>query len=328
MGKMDKTTLVDNLSGKLVSFWQSEVIKLAVELGLFAFFPGHLEEIALRIKHPIPLNKLERLLRALWEVGLVRLEDTQWLLTPMGELMFPGKGCFMDAAALMWSRVHQQWRDKLSINILNEDEQFSPTFKDVCDDPEELAIYQRAIDGYANDTFPIVNAEINWAKHNKVFSMGRMSIVIVQKLLRQYKNLKAILINPDRPFYDAIFDDDVRARIQTGHIDEMAEWNFKVDAVLLPRFLHEYPDKDALVYLSAIRSILSPSGTLYIFELLLESHTPSGSLLDINMLAETGGKERNQHDWDALLLKAGFSLKQVRPILPHLALLVGKTSDQ
>ncbi|MDM8549532.1 methyltransferase [Desulfobacterales bacterium HSG2] len=51
---------------------------------------------------------------------------------------------------------------------------------------------------------------------------------------------------------------------------------------------------------------LSSDGTLYLLELLLSEELPDGGLLDLNMLATTGGRERSYEAFSELLASAGF----------------------
>ena len=45
--------------------------------------------------------------------------------------------------------------------------------------------------------------------------------------------------------------------------------------------------------------------------MVLDDGAPSGGLLDLNMLVMTGGQERNEQQFTALLNRAGFQLLDV-----------------
>jgi hypothetical protein len=91
----------------------------------------------------------------------------------------------------------------------------------------------------------------------------------------------------------------------------------------MPRFLHYFPDSDALTLLQQAYKVLPVSGVLYLFELVLKPDTPAGGLLDLNMLAESGGRLRTFQEWESLLSKTGFSVQDIQTVNPHLHLIQG-----
>lgn len=99
------------------------------------------------------------------------------------------------------------------------------------------------------------------------------------------------------------------------------------DAILLPRFLHYFPDMEARALLSTAKEKLKNQGKVYLFEMLLPENTASGGLLDINMLVESGGKLRTLDHLKALLNDVGLKLTSLQVLSPHLHLLTGDSLD-
>jgi len=97
----------------------------------------------------------------------------------------------------------------------------------------------------------------------------------------------------------------------------------KADAILFPRFLHYFPDEEAIFRLKNSKEQLSNNGSIYIFEMILQNNTPMGGLFDLNMLAETGGKVRLLEEWQYLLFSSGFRLTDIHKISPVLSILKG-----
>jgi hypothetical protein len=82
------------------------------------------------------------------------------------------------------------------------------------------------------------------------------------------------------------------------------------DAYLLAAVLHDWGDEDAIRILVSCREAMRPDSTLVLAELVV----PSGNdphvakMLDILMLlTNVGGRERNEAEWEALLVRAGFT---------------------
>jgi hypothetical protein len=90
---------------------------------------------------------------------------------------------------------------------------------------------------------------------------------------------------------------------------------------MLKHLLHGRRDEVAIAMLKNCRAVIPPDGSLLIIEFILPplvSHADvelEGHLMsDLNMLAVTGGKERSERQWRALLEAAGFQLTGVYPV--------------
>ena len=79
--------------------------------------------------------------------------------------------------------------------------------------------------------------------------------------------------------------------------------------------LHDWGDEDAARILAAVRRAAAPGSRLLVVEVLVPD-TPGpdhSKLLDIIMLAVTGGRERTREEYEQLLANAGFKLEGVVP---------------
>jgi O-methyltransferase domain len=87
------------------------------------------------------------------------------------------------------------------------------------------------------------------------------------------------------------------------------------DAYLLKAIIHDWADDQSLTILRNIRSAITPKGKLVILELVLPEGAPShpGMLLDLEMMVQTGGRERTASEYANLLAQAGFQQTRVVP---------------
>lgn len=87
------------------------------------------------------------------------------------------------------------------------------------------------------------------------------------------------------------------------------------DAYLLMDVLHDWDDEAAARILRAVRAAARPKARLLVIETLVaeEPGPHFGKLLDIIMLAATGGRERTRSQLVALLTETGFRLERVLP---------------
>jgi hypothetical protein len=313
--------LVGNLSGDLVGFWKSETIRLAVKLGILDDLPGQLKEIGRKVD--IPLPNLERLLRALWEIGIVHKKGGRWSLTRKGSLLAPCNRSFIAAAALMWPQVQEAWQ-RLKDKLLTPEIHHHPTFKEETIDENSLKIYRCALKGYAQEDFHKIATWPLWKEHSIILGLGQTAITVLPHILRAYSSLNAIILNEDRPLYHVPFEDEFQSRIQQIFANIYKPWDIKADAAILPRFLHYFPDEEACQILRNVHSALSQDGKIYLFEMVLDPKHPKGGLLDLNMLAESGGKLRTWYQWKGLFNRANFYVESCQTVKPHLQFIVGR----
>ena len=80
------------------------------------------------------------------------------------------------------------------------------------------------------------------------------------------------------------------------------------DVYVLMEVLHDWPDAECVDIMSAIRRAAEPGASLLVIEnVLAEEPDPHGHILDVLMLAVTGGKERTVSQLSELFDRAGFS---------------------
>lgn len=87
------------------------------------------------------------------------------------------------------------------------------------------------------------------------------------------------------------------------------------DAYLLKYILHDWDDARCLIILQNIRRAIRPRGTLMIFDTVVGQSTSNdmSTLMDLNMLVMTGGRERTEPELRDLLARSGFAFKRVVP---------------
>jgi hypothetical protein len=314
------------LSSEFVNFWRTESIQLAIRLKIFDSLPATLEDIG--IKTSIPLEKISRLLRALEETGIVEKSKEKWLLTKKGDLFYPLKNSHMASAALMWPKVQEQWKT-LHHKLKNAQDVYHPTFKENTNDNKLIAIYQRAIDGYSNIDFQEIGNFVEWHHHKSILALGRTAVSATQHLLEQQKHLKALIINKPCSMNNFNIPKFLEKRLSKICLDFKEKWPaFRVDAIFLPRFIHYFPDKKAVSVLKKLIKSLSKNGKIYVFEMILFDEKPDGGLLDINMLAESGGKLRTASQWRNLFKEAGLRVSKIERKMNHLYLIEGALHDE
>jgi len=265
------------LSAEMVSFWKCETLFSASELGVFSHLPGTVEKITEQTA--MPAEKAFRLMRALWELDLVHPVDKEWHLNSKGELLLSP---WVESAARMWRTVQRQCWCELSEALQNPLEKHFPTFKELEEDTSKREVYLEALDGYAIEE--LKDTYLNLDECRSLAVTGRASLPIISSMERMYPDIKIEFFAPKLV--------SPKSRKSTEIVNYLKEWPVVADALLMTKFLHYWPDAEVREILKRAKE--SAKKKLFLIEFTLSNSSPGGSLLDLNMLVESGGKERTQ----------------------------------
>ena len=303
-------TLTEKLSDDLVGFWKTFVIYTGVKLNIFDYLPATLETLVDKIA--IPSENLTRILRALWEIHLLTFEPHTALykVTDKGQLLQRfEKESFLAAAAILWANVAaQDWSNlptKLALTLPSH-----PSFKDHEVDEQMNTVYLQALEGYAIKDIGkfLTNSPL---LKQKLIGFGRSSLGVMKYLARLSPLNAAVFVGAQVP----------SQYLQPTNLQliEDLEQAKEYEVGLLCRFLHYFDDNMALAYLDKMFQLNIKK--LLVFETILSQDKPTGGLLDINMLMETGGKLRTVQQWQQLFHQSHYSVVAIDKVHPYLSLL-------
>jgi hypothetical protein len=274
-------------------------------------------------------DALYRLLRALASIG-VTAETTagHFRLTPFGQPLRK------DAPQSAWPSV-VFWADLLADDwsLLADCVRAGKPASQVRDpnipsrwsqEPEGYAIFQAVmgtapIEGYA----PIARAW-DFSQARVVADLGGGGGSLILAVLELYPHLRGMLVDLESSIAAArprFADEKLSSRcaLLVADLDEGVPPG--ADVYMLKQVLHGYQDEDAITVLKNCRAVIPQDGRLLIMEFVLpplvsqaDPQLETRLMSDINMLAVTGGKERSERQWRALLEAAGFSLRQVHAV--------------
>ncbi|WMY95962.1 MAG: methyltransferase (plasmid) [Arsenophonus sp.] len=295
------------ISDKMVSFWQTETIYIATKLKVLDGLPGKTEDIAKKIK--LPSKHLEKLLRALWELDFVKNQSGYWELTENGKIIVPHKNNFLSSAAIMWSDVHKiSWKNL--INIIYKGKDKKHTLFKIKASNKKRKTYHHAIDGYAMKDFSFLLSFINWKKYKKIIGIGRSAKILIEEALIKHKHLEGLLLGEDYIFKPISIHSSIKSRYHLQKHVLYKPWPEMADVILFPRVLHYWPDNLVVSILQEACNALLFNGKIYLIEMFIDKNTSQGALLDLNILAESGGKLRTFNQWKNLLKHSSLSIIQ------------------
>jgi ubiquinone/menaquinone biosynthesis C-methylase UbiE len=175
----------------------------------------------------------------------------------------------------------------------------------------------------AEDYAPIA-AAWDFSRAKVVADLGGGGGSLILAVLGLNPHLRGMLVDLESSVDAAkarFAEEDASSRCELIAADLTQSVPVGADVYMIKHVLHGRRDAEAITILRNCRAVVPQGGSLLIIEFILpplvsqadpqlESHLMS----DLNMLAVTGGKERSEREWRALLEAAGFILTGVYPV--------------
>jgi len=270
---------------------------------------------------------LRRLLRALATFGIV-VESSldRFALTPLGaplskaapDSVWPEVVFWADLLADSWSYLTDCVRTgTTSFEVMKREGIVSRWSKD----PDASAIFRAVMGtGPAEDYMPLARAW-DFSNHRVVADLGGGGGTLILAILQAYPAIHGMLVErPEsidraRPRFAA---EGLGSRCTLIAADLAESVPPGADVYLLKHVLHGYNDDAAIGVLKNCRSVIPANGYLLVIEFVLpdlfdrvDRELEHRAMSDLNMMAVTGGKERNASEWKQLLLQSGFELRRI-----------------
>ena len=175
--------------------------------------------------------------------------------------------------------------------------------------PEEAAVFGRAMTAKAAAQIPAILDAYDFSRFGVIADIGGGRGHLLRAALDAAPGAEGVLF--DLPEVIDAFDLDAR-RISLQPGDFFSDQFPSADAYLLMEVLHDWPDEDCVAILSAIRRAAPPGACVLVIESVIEDlQDPRPPILDVLMLAITGGRERTPDELDELFDRAGFRKRAV-----------------
>jgi hypothetical protein len=291
------------LSADMVGYWRTMSLKAATEVGLFDLLPADHRQLADSTSiHP---SRLLRFLRALGELGVIRLVRDEYVLTEKGQyLRSDHPKTLVSAPEEYGGDLLRRWGKLPAIlrgAVVDQD-----IFDHVSNDEARLHGHHQMLASYAMHDYEFLVLELTFNADDVVFDAaggtGTLSSLIKK-------------CHPDADVYCGDKAEIVQQRLYEGiqylPFDLFNAWPIRADKLILARVLHDWNDEQVVFILQNARAALKPGGELLVFEMLLSKSGYSGGLCDLHLLAVTGGQERSEGHYSSLLDSAGFEITKI-----------------
>jgi len=266
---------------------------------------------------------LHRVLRGLVTLGVCSEEhDGRFALTARGEwLRSETPGSLRGLAILSGEEYAHAWGGLLHSAMTGQtafDHVFGMRQWEHREQHPELSEYFSAglRQGTARDAAAIL-AAYDFSSFRTVADVGGGHGALLAAILQAHPSLSGILF--DQPHVVAgagpsLEAAGVAARCQVvggSFLDGVPDG---ADAHVLKSVIHDWDDEQSLAILRNCHRALPEQGTLLLVERIVPARgqqDPATVLVDLQMLALTGGRERSEDEYRALLAAAGFTLTRV-----------------
>jgi SAM-dependent methyltransferase len=179
------------------------------------------------------------------------------------------------------------------------------------DHSNEAKVFNQAMAGKSAGVVPTVVDAYDFGPFRTVADIGGGRGHLLRAILERAPTVSGILFDLPHVIADA-------SSIESSRLQLMAGDFFRgplpvADAYVLMEVIHDWADDKAAEILAAVRRVAPGGARLLIVEALVsESPGPHfGKMLDIIMLAVTGGRERTRSEYEKLLASTGFRPERV-----------------
>lgn len=274
-------------------------------------------------------RSLQRLLRALASLNVLEeLADGRFTLTPIGEQLRGDVPGSLRAAVIFYGgrRHWTAWGSLLesvkSGNTVFGARTTSSFFEMASRDPAGAKIFNEAMAALTGPVNAGVVASYDFSGVGTLVDVGGGYGALLTSILLANPHVRGMLFDIPPVIEGArgrIAAAGLAQRCQLVDGDVFVAVPRGGDAYILKWIIHDWDDELSIAILSNCRKAMHDDGTLLLVERVIpqrvkpSADTASKLLADLNMLLLTGGCERTEVEYRALLGAAGFALKRIVP---------------
>jgi hypothetical protein len=309
---------------KIAAYHDAALLHAAIVLGL----PEMMEQRgiapdALAAELGVSAPHLRRLLRGLASLSLcAEAPDGTYALTAQGRCLLPGAQ-LRRKVQIVVAQYWRPWAD-LAASVTTAKPAFERVFgRNVADWRHDHEAAGALFDSYlAHEALadaPAIVAVLDLPGIGSVAELGGGYGGLLAGLLRAHPELRGILFDrPHRieaalPFLEA---QGVADRVERIGGDLLAAVPVEADLYVLNGVLQQWDDANARAILANCCNAMPHAARLAIVERLLPEQAaddPAAIMLDLHMMAITGGRVRRLAEFETMLSEAGFARAEAKP---------------
>ena len=184
--------------------------------------------------------------------------------------------------------------------------------------PEERAIFNAAMTDLALMSAPALAQAYDFGRFRRLVDVGGGQGSMLATILQRYPEVTAVLfdlptvVERARPL---LASSGVADRCEVVSGDFFQSVPHGGDGYIMRHIIHDWDDERSIHILRNTRHAIDPLGRLLLVDSVIASgNSPSpAKLVDLEMMALTGGCERTEAEFRELLAATGFRLLSVHP---------------
>jgi len=262
---------------------------------------------------------LYRLMRALASVGVFRKDaDGRYSNSDLSEFLHSDHAESFRAAAHMICD-HEHWRahGNLLQSVKTGEIAFEHTFGMTVfpyysQNAEPAKVFDDAMTSFSKSIANAVVAVYDFSEAGTIADIGGGHGLLLETVLKVAPKAKGILF--DQP--QVVAGASVSERVDAVSGDFFSRIPVEADVYMMKFIIHDWNDEQSITILQNLAKSAKPGAKVLLVESVVEEDDsiPSMSkVMDLNMLAMTGGKERTRAEYTELFEKTGFRLTRVIP---------------
>jgi len=318
----------------------SRALDVAARLGIADLLkdgPRTADELAAATDTHAP--SLRRVLRLLVSRGVFsEAESGAFALTSLGECLREGVPGGVRAMVRLFTgaRTQDAWAN-LEYCVRTGEPAFRKRgivdhFAEMARDPEGTAVFDAAMADFTKIAAIAVAACYDFSALRTLVDVGGGNGALLLGVLDAHPHLHGVVFDQEHAAARArthIADRGLAARCQALGGDFFAAVPSGGDAYLLKHVIHDWDDERATTILRNCRRAMAATGTVLIVEGIYpprvdESLASRGAAAnDVNMLVNTGGRQRSEEEFRSLFAAAGFALTRIVPTPINVSVIEG-----
>lgn len=326
---------IEKLSELMNGFWVSQCVHVAASLDLADHVgQGGIDTDKLAAKAEVHPGALARLMRVLCSFGVfARGSDGTWEQTPMSMLLrADNESHLKDRAVVLGALAWAPW-GQLGHAVRTGQPAFDhvygvPFFEHLQKNPELAASFGRTMTSFTAMTAQAVASAHDFSGYRKLVDVGGGQGIMAGTLLAQFHDLEVTIL--DRP--EVVVAGAPAVAPELRERCKLVEGDFfesvpAADAYVLSWILHDWDHARSIRILETCAEAMTTEAELLVVEMLVpEGDEPAfAKMFDLEMLVQTGGRERTAQEYALLMDAAGLVLDRVEATqAPHSVLVARK----
>lgn len=310
--------------------WTTQALYVAAKLeiaDLLAARPMHDEELAQATGAHV--RSLFRLMRALVSLGICTKDsDGRYALTALGGYLrrdAPGSvhGMVLHWGGHLWEIWGRLFDSVMTGKTARDSEDPTEVFARFGASPEQAAVFNQAMVNITEIAAQAVLRAYDFSCATRVIDVGGGYGALLAAVLRAYPAMRGGLLELPHAIPGAreyLAERRVLERCELMEGDFFDSVPAPADVCLLKSIIHDWPNDQSAAILDNCRKAIAPAaGKVLLVERVMPGRVEplaahQGIVRgDLNMMVATGGCERTETEFAALLARAGLSLARIIP---------------